>query len=194
MLRAVVVLQGLVLATLVAATAASAQSTVAATELFAKRTYAWWGNYVSADAGSVTVKVPAKDAVFGYVADKFKPGESVVLTWTLGGKDIADMVLYVEKFEVMQASKVDVGYILPVEFVSADAAAKTLTVKAAVPAAALQAAKGLAADASIKVTTPMHQPKNVAMISAIEAAPRPEMVAPTIPELPAPPPRRDGGN
>lgn len=185
MLRAAVVLQLGVFGVLAGAATVSAQTSTPASELFAKRSYAWWGSYVSADAGSITVKVPARDAVFTYAGEKFKPGDAIVLTWTLGGKDVADTVLFAEKFEVMQASKVDVGYILPCELVSLDAAGKTLTVKVAVPAAALQAAKALAAGASVKVTTPMLQQKNVATIASVEAAPRPEMVPPKAPELPA---------
>src|SRR5262245_10586763 len=94
-----------------------------------KMNYTWWGELVSTDGKTVTVKVPFRDPIAQYI-DQFKPGDHTVLTWAISQKGVADAVLYIATYEVMKSSKVDAGYILPVEFVSADKAGKTLTIKA----------------------------------------------------------------
>ena len=162
------------LTTLIAAAVACAAASLEAQAVappqaaFAKMTYTWSGEVVGTEGKTITVKVPFRDPVAGYVETKFKAGDKVVLTWALKEKGVADAVLYVETYEVMKASKVDVGYILPAEFVSADKAAKTLTVKIAVSdsSASTNAAPGR----KIKVTTPMAQPDPDAKIGAIEGA------------------------
>lgn len=133
------------------------------------RTYVWFGELVSVDdaAKAVTVKVPFKAAVASYVGS-FKPGEKIMVTWDMIETLEADAVLHVAKYEVSKGSKVDFGYILPGEFVSADASAKALTFKAMVPDNALASIKSVQPGNVIKVTSPMSQPTDTAMIASIE--------------------------
>jgi len=142
-----------------------------------KKTYVWWAEPVSVDATAktVTAKTPVETSVTTYVNTKFKPGEKVMLTWSANaGKPETGPVLHVEKYEVMKRSKVDIGYILPVEFVAADTAGKTVTFKATVPDSALLALKSVVPGQWMKVTSPMSQPAETAKIVSIEGSPKPQ--------------------
>jgi hypothetical protein len=165
-----------IVAVLIAAGPARLTAQPGAPSPFANETYAWWGEIVSADATTMTVRVPTMTPVTSYIG-QFKPGDRIVLTWRPGTKGQADAVFLVAKLEVMQSSKVDVGYILPSEFVSADPAGKTLTIKVPLPGSALSAARA-AQGKTVKVTTPMTQPKATAAVESIEVSERPKFDPP----------------
>ena len=131
------------------------------------RTYVWYGELVSLDQSTrtMTVKASVRDAVTGYVG-QFKAGDKTVMVWDLLLTLEADTVLYVAKYDVMKAAKVDVGYILPAEFVSADAAGKTITFKTQAPDSLKAARPGQ----WLKVTTPMSQPADTAALTSAEAS------------------------
>src|SRR5439155_1339965 len=83
-----------------------------------------------------------------------KTGEKLMLTWIAnGGTSDTGPVLYIEKYDVTKASNLNIGYILPVEFVSADTAAKTITFKATVPDGAFEAFKSILPRQWMKVTS-----------------------------------------
>lgn len=152
-----------------------------------KRTYVWWAELVSLDenAKTVTAKAPVEAAVTTYLSTKFKPGDKIVLTWNANpGKPDTGPVFYVEQYDVMKRSKVDVGYILPVEFVAADTAAKTLTFKATIPDSALATLKSITAGQWFKGTSPMSQPAETAMIASIESSPKPSPFVRMRPDAP----------
>ncbi len=145
-----------------------------------KKNYMWWAEMVSVDATAktMTVKAPVETPVTTYVNTKFKPGEKVMLTWIANaGKPETGPVLYIESYEVMKRSSIDFGYLLPVEFVSADTAGKTVTFKATVPDSALQAVQSVMPGQWIKVTSPMTQPAEKAAIASIESSARPQPFA-----------------
>jgi hypothetical protein len=142
----------------------------------AKRTYVWFADLVSYDASAntMTAKASVTEAVAKYL-DRFKPGQHVVLVWTADNtKPETGPVRYIESYEAMKAANVDQGYILPAEFVSGDTAARTITFKAAVPAAAAQALTAIQPGRSIAVTTPMSQPSQAAAIASIDVSDRPQ--------------------
>jgi cytochrome c556 len=144
--------------------------------LIEKRTYVWWAELVSVDAAAktVTATAPVETPVTTYVNTSFKPGDKVTLIWIANaGKPETGPVLYIEKNEG-KGSKLDVGYVLPVEFVAADTAGKTVTFKATVPDSTLQALKSVMPGQWMKVTSPMSQPGETAMIASIESSPRPQ--------------------
>ena len=144
---------------------------------FDKKTYVWWAELVSVDAASkkATVKAPVETPVTTYVNTKFKPGEKVMLTWIANaGKPETGPVLHIEKYDVMKASKIDVGYILPAELVSADTTGKTVTFSVTLSDSTLAALKSVAPGQWIKVTSPMSQPSDTAMIASIEGSSKPQ--------------------
>ncbi len=156
---------------------AAAALVAAQTAVVDKRTYVWRAELVSVDATAktVTAKAPVETAVTRYVASRFKTGDKVMLTWAANaGKPDTGPVFYIETQEIMKASKVDAGYILPVEFVSADTAGKTVTFKATVPDSALQALKAIAPGQWIQVTAPMSQPAATAAIVSVASSSKPE--------------------
>lgn len=137
----------------------------------ATRTYAWYGQLVSLDRATRTVTVTAQlqDHLAPYLG-RYKPGDRVVLTWsTLKGE--GDVLVFVPSADEMKY--VDVGYILPAEFVSVDAAARTMTFKREVPESLIGALASIAPGTWIKATTPMEQPKQVATLTAVVAAAKP---------------------
>jgi hypothetical protein len=136
------------------------------------RTYSWYAELVSIDrsAGTVTVRADAVPAIARYVTE-FKPGQPVVLTWIADDGD-AIRIISIATPDAMKV--VDVGYILPAEFVSADPAGPTVTFKTAAPAAALQAAGAAQPGKWIKVTAPMSQPGPTAQIASIAATEKPQ--------------------
>ena len=145
-----------------------------------KRTYVWFAEIVSFDtsANTMTAKAPVTEAVAKYL-DRFKPGQHIMLVWTADNtKPETGPVRYIEIYEAMKGSNVDQGYILPVEFVSADAAARTITFKATVPAAEAQTLAAIQPGRSIAVTTPMRQPSETAAITSIEISDRSQPAPP----------------
>ena len=146
----------------------------------AKRTYVWFAELVSFDnaAKTMTVKSAVNEAVARYL-DRFKPGRRIVLVWTADNtKPETGPVRYIEAYETMKGSGVNLGYILPAEFVTADAAARTVTFKTTVPEAAIQALTAIQPGRSIAVTTPMSQPSEAAVIASIAASDRPQPALP----------------
>jgi hypothetical protein len=152
------------------------------------RSYAWYGELVGVDkaAKTITVKAQVREAVGRYVGE-YKPGDKLMLTW-VPIKGEADTVIYAPKYEVMKG--IDEGYLLPVEFVSADTANKSLTFKTQVSDAVLQSIGSVAPGKWIKVVTPMQQPKEIAALTTAAAAEKPDLKPPP---PPPPPPPADGG-
>lgn len=146
----------------------------------AKRTYVWFADLVSFDsaAKTMTAKSAVNEAVAKYL-DRFKPGQRIVLVWTAdNAKSETGPIRYIEAYETMKGSGVNLGYILPAEFVTADAAARTVTFKTTVPETAIQALTAIRPGRSIAVTTPMSQPSEAAVIASIAASDHPQ---PTLP-------------
>ena len=171
---------------LLAAAAGTAGLRAQAPAPFEKRTYFWYAQMVSLDAGTktITAKAPIQDAVTQY-AGQFKPGEKIMILWSANaGKPETGPVLYAAKLPEMRASKIDSGYIVPVEFVSLDTATKSLTFKVAAPDTALAALKSVAAGQWMKVTASMSQPEDTARVASIEPATQP----PAFKRETAPPP------
>jgi hypothetical protein len=146
----------------------------------AKRSYVWFAELVSFDntAKTMTAKAAVNEAVAKYL-DRFKPGQHIVLVWTADNtKPETGPVRYIEAYETIKASNVDQGYMLPAEFVSADAAARTVTFKATVPETAIQTLTAIQPGRSMSVTTPMSQPSETATITSIDASDRPQSAPP----------------
>ena len=146
----------------------------------AKRTYVWVAELVSFDnaAKTMTAKAAINEAVAKYL-DRFKPGQRIVVVWTADNtKPETGPVRYIEAYETMKGSGVDQGYMLPAEFVTADAAARTITFKATVPEAAIQTLAAIQSGRSIAVTTPMRQPSETAAITSIDALDRTQSAPP----------------
>ena len=144
--------------------------------------YTWYGQLASVDqdAKTITVKAQIRAGVTRYVGD-VKPGDKLMLTWTpIQGE--SDSIIYAPKLEVMKG--ITDGYILPVEFVSADAANHTLTFKTMVPENVVQIVKSIQPGQWIKVTTPMQQPREGAAITAIAATEKPDLKPPPPPPEP----------
>lgn len=126
----------------------------------------------------MTAKSAVNEAVAKYL-DRFKPGQRIVLVWTADNtKPETGPLRYIEAYETMKGSGVNQGYILPAEFVAADAAARTITFKTTVPEAGIQTLTAIQPGGSIGVTTPMNQPSEAAVIASIAASDRPQ---PTLP-------------
>ena len=110
-----------------------------------------------------------------------------MLTWVpVEGE--ADTIIYTPKYEVMKG--IEDGYILPAEFVSADTDNNSLTFRTSVPDGMLASIAGVQAGQWIRVTAPMHQPEEIALLTSAVAAERPNLVPPPPPPMPEPPPRR----
>ncbi len=137
------------------------------------RTYVWWAELVSADAAANTVVARAPmQAPVASDAGRFKAGDKLLLTW--GASPSAPEtgpVLYLERLDVTRAANLTVGYILPVEFVSADVDARAMTFKATVQDASAFAS--LPARQWMKVTSPMSQPTDTAAVLSVERASAP---------------------
>ncbi len=154
----------------------------------AARAYTWYAELASVDqnAKTVTFKVQIRDGVARYVGS-YKPGDKLMLTWVpITGE--ADSVVYAPKYEVMKG--IDEGFILPVEFVAADTANKSMTVRAAAPPPVLQTLQALPAGRWFKVVTPMKQPAETAVLTSAAATEKPDLKPPP---PPTPPPAPAGG-
>lgn len=137
--------------------------------------YAWYGEVVSFDAASkaATVRLLAQKPVGSQIGD-LKAGEKVVLVWQPMGNE-ADRLVYIGRESAMAA--IDLGYILRAEFVSADMAAETVTVKTAVPdsaAAALQGATGK----WVKATMPKDQSGGKSAVTTVALSAKPDLKPP----------------
>ena len=145
----------------------------------APRSYAWYAEVASIDpaASAMTVKVKTRDAVRVYVG-QYKADDKLMLVW-VPIKGEADTIVYAPKYDVMKG--VNEGYILPVEFVSADATGHTLTVKTTIPDTIFQSVKSLRPGQWVKVTSPMQQPKDVATLTMAAASEKPDLKPPAEP-------------
>ncbi len=161
------------------ATAITLTSSVQLLTAQGTRAYTWYAELASVDqnAKALTVKVQVRDNVtrtFG----GYKPGDKLMLTWVpISGE--ADTVIYAPTYEVMKG--IDEGFILPVEFVAADAAGKTMTVRAAASAPVLQALASVPPGQWIKVVTPMKQAAETAVLTSATGTEKPNLKPPTPP-------------
>lgn len=101
---------------------------------------------------------PAADAK-GISDPAKQPRPSVAL------KTESDAVLMMDTYDASKTTKLDMGYILPAEFVATDS--KTVTLKVRVPAARVEDLKSVAPGKRIRATTSMDQPSDVAAITSI---------------------------
>jgi hypothetical protein len=145
----------------------------------APRSYTWYAELTALDQNTktITVTVQIRDGVTTYVGG-YKPGDKLMLTW-VPIKGEADTVIYAPKYEVMKG--IDEGYILPVEFVSADPAKHSLTVRTSAPDAVLQSVRAVQPGKWIKVVVPMQQPKDTAALTSAAAAEKPDLKPPPPP-------------
>ena len=145
----------------------------------AARSYAWYAQLASVDqsAKTMTVTVQVRDAVSIYVGG-YKAGDKLMLTW-VPIKNETDTVIYAPKYEVMKG--IDEGYLLPVEFISADTTNHTITVKTVVSDAVLQSIRGVSPGQWIKVVAPMQQPTATAALMSAAASPKPDLKPPPPP-------------
>jgi hypothetical protein len=135
-------------------------------------TYNWYGQLVAFDPASrtATISLLTQDHVPAVVARRFKPGDRVIVTWSTA-KGEGDYVIFVPAPDEMK--NVDRGYLLPADFVAADAAGKTITVKREVPPALVPTFQALRAGEWIKVATSFEQPGQVAELVSAAAAEKP---------------------
>lgn len=130
------------------------------------RRYVWNGALVDLDEASatLTVSAPVEEHVFRYV-DRFGAGDQVVLIWTPGTGGADRAIRYLEPRE---QSVLKHGYVLPVEFVSADEDRRRITFTTPIPARAV----GALADAEpgdwINATALFDQSYEHAAIIALE--------------------------
>ena len=133
------------------------------------QSYVWLGEVVSynAQGKTVTVKVPYREHINRYIGE-FKPGDKVQLTWATPRPGETDAIIYVGRDE---AGSTKWGYVLTVEFVSADTANQRLTFTTAVPPQAIKTLQTVPSGRWIKVTTPFDQRHaTVATIERVEPA------------------------
>lgn len=147
-------------------------------------TFVWSAQVIAVDqpAKTVTVRVPFKEHVARYIT-QFKPGDPIVITWGSPKTGETDAIIYVTARDTSKRDHPDdFGYVLPGEFVSADVAARTVTLKAHLdPQASLKFAS-VKADQWIKATSPFDQSKPTAAITAVQ---------PSTPPAPTPAPSKE---
>jgi len=133
------------------------------------QTYVWFAQLVSVDQGArtITLEARADQRVFRYI-DQFKPGDRVMLTWTVARSGEAGPVLHVARDEEAKTARLDYGHILPVELVSSNPTARTLTVKAQVPAGTLESLKAIQPGGWVRVTSPLQQPPDTDVIVTLD--------------------------
>jgi len=144
-------------------------------EIAKKQTYVWTGQLVAVDEANMTVtlQVPISEPVLRYV-DRFKPGDRVMITWVLKQKGEAGPVLHLAELATARDARLDYGYILPVEFVSADAAARTVNIRTPVAPEAFAGFRSIQPGRRAKVTSPMVQAAETAAILKAEPGDQPE--------------------
>ena len=124
---------------------------------------------VDAQASAVSVAVPAESHLFRYV-DRFAAGDQVLVVWAPGAGDQVTAVRYMT---LQQQTSLGHGYILPAEFLAADAPGQQITLRAAVPAATLGAPASLVPGSPIQVTSPLAQAPGQASILTVQPAAHP---------------------
>jgi hypothetical protein len=146
-------------------------------EVFAEpiknQSYVWFGEVVMYDeqGKTVTVKAPYLEHITRYIGE-FTRGDKVMLNWATSRPGETEAIRYVGRYDVSAGA--NWGYILPVEFVSADTTARRLTFTVAVPSKALKTLKRVPSGGWIKVTTPFDQPNETPAIVALEASTQPQ--------------------
>jgi len=136
------------------------------------QSYAWSGEVLmyNEKGKTVTVKAPYLEHINRYIGE-FTRGDKVVLTWATPRPGETEAVRYVGRYDASSGAKW--GYVLPVEFVSADTAERQLTFTVAVSSKALNALKKVPSGGWIKVTTLFDQPNETAAIVAVEPSTQP---------------------
>ena len=136
------------------------------------QSYVWRGEVVLYDGQgkTVTVKAPYREHINRYIGE-FKRGDRVKLTWATPRPGETDAIIYVGRYDSRSGKW---GYVLPVEFVSADTAAQRLTFTTAVPSQAITTLQTVPSGGWIAVTTPFDQPNETATIERVEVAAGPE--------------------
>ena len=130
----------------------------------------------------MTVKAQTREAVNRYIGN-YEPGDKLMLTWVPVEGEV-DTISYTPKYEVTRG--IEDGYILPAEFVSADTDNNSLTFRTSVPDGMLASIAGVQAGQWIRVTAPMHQPEEIAVLTSAVAAERPNLKPPPPPPMPEP--------
>lgn len=150
---------------------------VSTVEAFAEpsknQSYVWFGEVVMYDEKGKTVTVEAqyREHINRYIGE-FKRGDKVMLTWATPRPGETEAIIYVGRHDASSGAKW--GYVLPVEFVSADRTERRLTFTVTLPSKALKALKRIPSGGWIKVTTPFDQPNETAAIAALEASTEPQ--------------------
>jgi hypothetical protein len=124
-------------------------------------------------AHTATFKAQIADHVAKY-AKRFKPGDHLVLVWDMIRKMQADTVLAMWSADELKSPALRSGYIVPIEFVAADAEGRTVTFTAHVPDKAISTLKSTRPEQWLKLTVPMDQPTDQAVITAIEISEKPK--------------------
>ena len=129
------------------------------------RRYVWPGELVAyqRSESAATVSAPAEGHVFRYV-DRFEEGDAVVLIWAPGQNEQVTAVRYLEHRDADLA--LDHGYVLPVEFVAADAERQRITFRTRLPLGL--ATTEMRPGNPIKVTSPFEQKGSTARILSVE--------------------------
>jgi hypothetical protein len=136
--------------------------------------YVWSGQFVSLDQSArvATFNARVPPHVEKYV-DRFKPDNRLILVWNMIGKTEADSVLALWQLDGEKHPGLDIGYVLPIEFVSADPSSHTVTFKVPLTNSALKSLTSVTAGQWVKVQTPMVQAPHVALIASIKEAAAP---------------------
>lgn len=140
--------------------------------------YVWFGEVVTYDEKGKTVTVEARyrEHINRYIGD-FKGGDRVMLNWATPRPGETEAITYVGPYDANSAAKW--GYVLPVEFVSADTTKRRLRFTVPVPSKAVKALKRTPSGGWIKVTTPFDQPHETAAIVAVEPSVEPQDFPPS---------------
>ncbi len=141
------------------------------------QSYSWSGEVLMYDekGKTVTVKAPYLEHINRYIGE-FTRGDRVVLNWATPRPGETEAIRYIGRYEPSTVAKW--GYVLPVEFVSADTTTRQLTFTVAIPSKAARTLRKVPPGGWIKVTTPFDQPNERASILAVEAT-----IAPPAPNL-----------
>jgi len=138
-----------------------------------QRSYVWLGEVVMYDEKekTVTVKAPYLEHVNRYIGE-FTRGDKVMLNWVTPRPGETEAIRYVGRYDASANGRW--GYVLPVQFVSADTTNRWLTFTVTIPSQALKALKTVPSGGWIRVTTPFDQPNETAAIVAVEASTEPQ--------------------